>query len=188
MPITRRRLRASSLAPLVAVLLTLLLSTPAQAQAPAKEDRPAPAADTTPLPDSITGGDVAEAGPSGTSATGAIAKLVVGLAVVLAVIYGLYWLLKSVGRSRRKGATADGSMAVVGTTVLSPGRSLHLVRVGDDLLLVGSAEQAVTRVHAWTGDEARRLDGLLATPIDGLADTGAGARLLDELRRRTVRG
>jgi hypothetical protein len=79
-------------------------------------------------------------------------------------------------------------MAVVGTTVLSPGRSLHLVRVGDDLVLVGSAEHAVTRVHAWTGDDARRLDGALLQPIDGLADAGAGARLLDEIRRRTVRG
>lgn len=212
MPITRRRLRASSSAPLLAVLpvvlvlllLSLLLGGQALAQAPrddstatvttTKDDgAKAPAADTTPLPDSITGGSGGATGPSSSGITGAIAKLVVGLAIVLGVIYGVYWLLRSAGKSKRAGG-GDGGMTVVGTTVLSPGRSLHLVRVGDDLVLVGSAEQAVTRVHTWTGDEARRLDDSLTSPVDGLPAPGvggaggAGARVLDELRKRTVRG
>ena len=204
MPITRRRLRASLLAPLLAVLLALLAPGVGQAQSAPATGSTTPSSteekgkdaglkpitkDTTPLPDSVTGGTKREDGPTGSSVTGAIAKLVVGLGVVLAVIYGVYWLLRSSGRAKRKGvAGPDGSMAVVGTTVLSPGRSLHLVRIGDDVVLVGSAEHAVTRLHVWSGEDAKRLDAALTAPIQGLADGGAGARLLDEIRRRTVRG
>jgi flagellar protein FliO/FliZ len=192
-PIARRRLRASFsaplLAPLLAVLALLLFAAPAvAAEAPKKAEKPAFTVDTTPLPDSVTGGSKPPAsGRSATSTSGAIAKMVVGLGIVLVVIYGVYWLLKSTGRSKRKGVTADGRMTVVGTTVLSPGKSLHLVRVGDDIVLVGAAEHGVTRVHAWTGEDADRLEAALVTPIDGLADGGAGAKLMDELRRRTVR-
>ena len=44
---------------------------------------------------------------------------------------------------------------------LGPNRSLHLVRAGNELVLVGVAEHGVTPIRTYTEDEARAA-GLLA--------------------------
>ena len=40
----------------------------------------------------------------------------------------------------------SGVIDVVATTTLAQGRALHLVRVGDELVLVGATEQSITRL------------------------------------------
>jgi flagellar biosynthetic protein FliO len=78
---------------------------------------------------------------------GSMLRFVFGLVVVLAVIYGVHWLLKRWGQSRMQGvAGTAGIIDVVATTPLAQGRSLHLVRVGKDLVLVGATEQSITRI------------------------------------------
>jgi flagellar protein FliO/FliZ len=175
------------LAPLIAVLVILLAPADAWGEPRAPAGPSAPLADTTPLPPSVTGAAEDASRAVGVSTSGAIAKMVVGLAIVLAVIFGVYWLLRSAGRSKRKMGAADGRIEVLSTAPLAPGKSLHLVRVGDDVVLVGAAEQSVTPLRSWSGEDARRLDlalGMPGTP----ATPGAGGRMIDELRRRTVRG
>ena len=131
--------------------------------------------DRTPLPTSVSGGSSASHASTG----GSFARMIVGLAIVIAVIYGVYWLLKAYGRS--KGAPVDdGRMTVVATTALAPNRSLHLVRVGEELVLVGSADGGITPVRVYGPDETRRLE-LEAPPA---APRGS---LLEELRKRTAR-
>jgi flagellar biogenesis protein FliO len=190
----RRRPLRSAIAPLLAVVVVMVAvpaagakeRTPTLSGAETTSTVPELRPDTTPLPASITGATGSK--PTATaSATGAIAKFVVGLGIVLAVIFGVYWLLKSVGKRRQgKGGIDDGTLSVVGSTTLGPGRMLHLIRVGEDIVLVGAAENSVTRVHAWTGADAKRLEASIGQT--GAADGIAAARLLDELRRRTVRG
>jgi flagellar protein FliO/FliZ len=148
--------------------------------------------DTTPLPAGVTGssdssgsGAAAAAGPS---ATGAIVRGVVGLFVVLAVVYGLYWLLKSAARS--KNGASDARMQVVATTTLAQGRSLHLVRAGEELILIGVAEQAITPIRVYSAEEAQRLE-LEQRVAEQFRPTESGTSaggLFETVRRWTVRG
>src|SRR3954452_6063582 len=84
---------------------------------------------------------------------GSIVRTVVGLAVVIGVIYGLYWILKQVKSSREEKATGQG-LAALATLPLGAQRSLQLVRAGRELHLVGVSEHGVTPVRTYTEDEA----------------------------------
>ena len=137
---------------------------------------------------------------------GSIAKTIVGLAIVLAVIFGLRWVMKQYKSGREKKAAGTG-LASMATLPLGSNRSLHVVRAGREVLVVGSGEHGVTPVRSYSEEEARSL-GLLemddeestasddAKPLrmssDGPAPAGAagalGKRALDTLRSWTVRG
>jgi flagellar protein FliO/FliZ len=52
------------------------------------------------------------------------------------------------------------------TVALGPNRALHLVRAGNELVLVGVAENAVTPIRTYTEDEARAA-GLLSEDDEG---------------------
>jgi flagellar protein FliO/FliZ len=155
---------------------------------------PALAADrgeSTPLDLPTTDGQAAAS-----SGGGSLLRTLVGLAIVLAVIYGLYWVLKQVKASREGTASGQG-LETLATVPLGTGRSVHLVRAGTEIVLLGVSEHAVVPIRTYSEDEA--LDaGLLAGP--GLpapaADTtvrppSAAVVLRDALARlqqRTVRG
>jgi flagellar protein FliO/FliZ len=94
---------------------------------------------------------------------GGLVRTFVGLAIVLAVIYGLYWVLKQVKASRESAASGQG-LESVATIPLGPNRSLHLVRAGRELVLLGVSEQSVVPIRSYSEDEARAL---------GLLDRGA---------------
>jgi flagellar biosynthetic protein FliO len=186
----RLRSRASALA--FSLLLFTLAPGEALAAAP-----PAVATDTTPLSDAVKHGAGATATTAHSSGSGgAFVRMIVGLFIVLAVIYGIYWLLKTYGKSKKKSSAGEGGggIDVVATTALGPNRSLHLVRVGSEFVLVGAAEQAVTQLRIYTSEETRLLEQQLdsTAAIRPLASrTTAGTpplvRLMDELRKRTTR-
>jgi flagellar protein FliO/FliZ len=134
----------------------------------------------------------AAAGGSG----GGLVRTFVGLAIVLAVIYGLYWVLKQVKSSRETAASGQG-LESVATIPLGSNRSLHLVRAGRELVLLGVSEQSVVPIRAYGEEEARAL-GLIGTGgRDDVVDADArkvlpspAATLRDTLARlqqRTVR-
>jgi flagellar protein FliO/FliZ len=145
--------------------------------------------DTTPLPSGVThssGGGSATTGIS--SSSGAIARTFVGLAVVLAVVYGLYWLLKSAAKSRS--GESDDRIAVVATTTLAPNRALHLVRSGDELILLGVTEQSVTPIRVYSAEEAQAMELQLASAAQLPQTPGrppAANGVIEALRRRTAR-
>jgi len=133
---------------------------------------------------------------------GGLARTFVGLAVVVAVIYGLTWVLRQMKKSS-SGDRAHGiGLSTEASMPLGPNRSVHLIRAGRELVLVGSAEQGIVPIRTYTEDEARDL-GLLSAPalaagdVDGeateLPTTPAGkAKLLfsdtlEKLRDRTAR-
>ena len=145
--------------------------------------------DTTRLPAAVIGGHTtAGTAISGTS-SGEIIRTIVGLAVVLGVIYGLYWLLRSAGRARS--SRGDERMVVVATTPLAQNRALHLVRAGGELILLGASEHAITPIRVYPGDDladtiASEPDGVPA--LDPPAPLQRGlVGLVEGLRRLTVR-
>jgi flagellar protein FliO/FliZ len=126
------------------------------------------------------------------SGSGSLVRTFVGLAIVLAVIYGIAWVLKQVKRSKEERGQGT-SLETTAVVALGPNRSLHLVRAGRELVLVGVAEHGVTPIRTYTEDEAIDL-GLIGdddAELDGAPHTTtsrAGAvRWLDRLKDRTVR-
>jgi len=124
---------------------------------------------------------------------GGMVRTIVGLAVVIGVIFGLTWVLKQVKSSKQDSAEGAG-LTSLATLPLGTNRSLHLVRAGDEIVLVGAGEHGVTPIRTYTAAEARALgllDGDGATATEVLAPEVFGketrrGRLVDELRRRTV--
>jgi len=96
-----------------------------------------------------------------TSSGGAsIVRTVVGLAIVIAVIWGLSWILRQV-KSGRDPQIGSAGLASISALTLSTGRSVHLVRAGNEYVLLASAEHGVVPIHRYSEDQAREA-GLLA--------------------------
>jgi flagellar protein FliO/FliZ len=113
-----------------------------------------------------TGSQTSSGGPS-------IVRTIVGLLIVIAVIWGLTWILKQV-KTGRDTRSAGSGLTSLATLALGSGRTLHLVRAGRDYLLVGTAEHGVAHIHRYTEEQARDA-GLLdlpEPPADGETNTG----------------
>jgi flagellar protein FliO/FliZ len=110
------------------------------------------------LPSSAPKVDAEQA--AGSSSGGGLVRTIVGLAIVIAVIYGLYWVLKQVKSSREERASGSG-LGTLATLPLGPNRSLHLVRAGGEIVLLGVGEGGVTPIRTYGEHEARAL-GLIA--------------------------
>jgi len=95
-------------------------------------------------------------GSAHTAATGgpSIVRTIVGLAIVIAVIWGLSWILRQVKAGRDPSVSSSG-LATVSALTLGSGRSVHLVRAGNEYVLLGSAEHGVVPIHRYTEEEAR---------------------------------
>jgi flagellar protein FliO/FliZ len=172
----------------LAVLCTAFLVAPAAALAADGEKTPLN------LGGSEKTAEVA-AGPGG----GGLVRTIVGLAVVIGVIYGLYWILKQVKSSREERSAGEGLRSIA-TLPLGPNRALHLIRAGGEVVLVGVGEGGVTPIRTYTEEEARALGVWEETvsvvpeavgPADVFAQRPAApraamGRVVDELRRRTV--
>ena len=174
-----------------AAVLGLLLLAPA-----------ALAADGESTPLDLSGDTKAKATETAGSASGGIVRTIVGLAIVIGVIYGLYWILKQVKASREDKASGVG-LKTLATLPLGQNRAMHLVRAGDEVVLVGVGEHGVTPIRTYGEHEARAL-GLLAEddqlpevielPASEVTEvtevrptfTQALSKSLDGLRKRTV--
>jgi flagellar protein FliO/FliZ len=135
---------------------------------------------------------------SAPDAGGGLVRTIVGLAVVIGVIYGLTWVLKQVKGSREQKSSGQG-LAPLAALPLGGNRSVQLIRVGSEIVLVGIGEAGVTPLRTYTIAEAHSL-GLPvddAPAVDTRAtaqaafaqarpDGGPVQRVLGELRRRTV--
>jgi flagellar protein FliO/FliZ len=98
-----------------------------------------------------------------TSTGGAsIVRTIVGLAIVIAVIWGLAWIMRQVKAGRDPNVSSAG-LASVAALTLGTGRSVHLVRAGNDYVLLGSTEHGVAPIHRYTEQQARDA-GLLGDP------------------------
>lgn len=99
---------------------------------------------------------------------GSLVRTIVGLAIVIGVIYGVAWVLRQVKASKQPRATGAG-LASLASVPLGANRSVHLVRAGTDLVLLGVAEQGVVPIRTYTEEQARDAglideDGMLILP------------------------
>jgi flagellar protein FliO/FliZ len=152
------------------------------------------AADGERTPLKLADPDAAPAQAAGGTGSGLV-RTIVGLAIVIGVIYGLYWILKQVKASREDSSTGDG-LTTLATLPLGTNRSIHLVRAGHEIVLVGAGEHGVTPIRTYSEAEARAL-GLIPADEDVFEATVAVAgeiepprkgkgSFLDNLRRMTV--
>jgi flagellar biogenesis protein FliO len=161
----------------------LLCATPQLARADAFEQ------DRTPLPAAITDG-ASTSDASGPSSGGGFARLAVGLIVVVALIFAVRWLVRRSSKAKLPGG--GGKLTVVATAPLAANRAVHLVRVGTELVLIGSAEQRVDALRVYDAEESAELSALLdpaAGQFSPLPPSGSSGwpGFVDDLRRRTVR-
>jgi flagellar protein FliO/FliZ len=142
------------------------------------------AADGERTPLSLSDSDSAPAQAAG-SAGGGLVRTIVGLAIVIGVIYGLYWVLKQVKAAREETATGSG-LKTLATLPLGTNRSLHLVQAGEEIVLVGAGEHGVTPIRTYGEHEARALGLLIDDEPDEPAAPRKRGSLIEELRRMTV--
>jgi flagellar protein FliO/FliZ len=131
---------------------------------------------------------------------GSLTRTLLGLFVVIGVIYGLYWILKQVKKSREEQAHGQGLHSLA-TLPLGPNRSLHMIRAGREIVLVGVAEHGVAPIRSYTEEEAYEA-GLIGDPEPSnddqnsangnggapFATPGAAVKTaLQNLRQKTVR-
>jgi flagellar protein FliO/FliZ len=162
------RIHAAAAAAVTACLLAVPTAALAATTTTTKKD---PYGENTPL--HLPSSDV-DAGSATSGGGGSLVRTFVGLAVVIAVIYGLFWVLRQVKAGREEKTLGKG-LQTTATVPLGPNRALHLVRAGTDFVLVGVAEQSVTPIRTYTEAEARAA-GLLRDEDDDLDGdvTGGG--------------
>jgi flagellar protein FliO/FliZ len=120
------------------------------------------------------------------STSGSLVRTIVGLAIVIAVIYGLSWIVRY-AKSARNPATGSG-LEQIASLPLGTGRSVSLVRVGSELHLLGIAEHGVSRIRTFTEAEALAAGLLLAPAAESQATRNPTiAKVLEALRRLTTR-
>jgi flagellar protein FliO/FliZ len=117
-----------------------------------------------------------------------ILRTVIGLVIVVALIYGVAWVLKRVKRRGGGGASGNG-LTQLASLPLGAGRSIALIRAGKEVVLVGIAEHGVTPIRTYT--EAEVIAGGIDPPEDQIPDhepvDDRSPGMLHLLRRLTVR-
>ena len=167
-----------------AVVTACLLAAPPAALAATSTTKADKYGENTPLNLPTGDPDKVQAASGG----GSLVRTFVGLAVVVAVIYGLYWILRQVKAGREERAHGTG-LKTTATVPLGPNRALHLVRAGNELMLVGVADHAVTPIRTYTEEEARAAGLLVDEDSDGDDDAGGSpGTLLAPARKRGLRG
>jgi flagellar protein FliO/FliZ len=96
-------------------------------------------------------------------------------------------------KSSREERTRGTGLSTAAVVALGPGRSLHLIRAGRELVLVGVADHGVVPIRTYTEEEAARLGLDVGDDPDGPPSSGGSGRSLwvsnvvDALRDRTAR-
>ncbi len=162
----------------VAVLaLTALATGAVPAHAATKKVDP----ESLPIPE----GSSSPAGLSG-GAGGTLLRLGLGLVVVVALIAAVWFVMKRIQRSRYPALDERGGSSlidVVATTSLGPNRTLHLVRIGEEIVLVGATDHSVNAVARIGAEDAAGITEVVPlSPGFGRQAAAASATMDDKER------
>src|ERR1700753_1336231 len=80
---------------------------------------------------------------SGSGIGGSLVRTIVGLAIVIAVIYGLAWIIRQSRKARSGPSLSESGLMQVASLPLGTNRAVTLVRVGDELHLLVTAYHGV---------------------------------------------
>ncbi len=126
-------------------------ATAQSATAPAQSAKALAAATGENTPVHLTGTTTAtHVASSGGGAS--IVRTIVGLAIVIAVIYGIAWIMKLAKKGKTR-VTGNG-LSQLAHLPLGSGRSVTVVRAGNEVIVVGVAENGVTPLRTYTEAEA----------------------------------
>lgn len=105
---------------------------------------------------------------------GDFVRMVAVLALVVAAIYGIFFVLKKVSL----GSSTDSDLIrPLGSRTLPGNKSLHLVEIGQQVFLIGAADHAVNLIAEITDKES--IDQLVLAAA--AADSGARKKSFSEL-------
>lgn len=127
-----------------------------------------------------------------TSGGGGLVRTIVGLFVVIAVIYGVTWVLKQL-KSSKDGSAHGAGLETSASLPLGPGRAVHLVRAGNEWHLLGVTDGGIQSLRTYTEAEARAAglpidDGEVDELRPAPTPTGQGPlAMVERLRDLTVR-
>jgi flagellar protein FliO/FliZ len=141
--------------------------------------------ENTPL--HLAGSTATSHAATSSSGGGSIVRTIVGLFIVIAVIYGIAWIMKQARKSKTR-PTGTG-LTQVANLPLGSGRSVAVVRAGREVLVVGVAENGVTPIRSYSEAEAIALGIEVPPEKPEVADRAEkpSDRVLDVLRRITAR-
>ncbi len=123
---------------------------------------------------------------SGSSIGGSVIRTIVVLIVVIGVIYALAWVVrKTKAAGAVTGASGDG-LEQVANLPLGTGRSVTLIRVGDELHLLGVADHGVSELRVFSEEEAYELGIPFHADEPSVGNSLAG-RVVEAVRKRTIR-
>src|ERR1700751_5874202 len=117
-----------------------------------------------------------------------IVRTIVGLFIVIAVIYGIAWIMKQAKKSKIR--PPGHGLSHVANLPLGSGRSVAVVRAGREILVVGVAENGVTPIRSYSEAEAIALG--IEVPSEESQNAAPAVekplgRVVDSLRRLTAR-
>lgn len=160
----------------LAVLALALSALPAQAaKAKAVDPESLPIPEGSSSPTALSGG-----------AGGTLLRLGLGLVVVVGLIALVWYVMKRVQRARYPALDERGPslIDVVATTSLGPSRALHLVRVGEEIVLVGATDHSVNALaRIGAEDTAGLVDLAPLSPAFGRSGSAARAPAIDDRAR-----
>ena len=138
---------------MVCCALTLLVGPASWAQESAAGSTPFIDESTIPLPEAAIplGEDTtALQAVAPVISTGDFIRMLLILGVVVAAIYGVFYLIRraTVGR-----VPENELISLLGSKGLSTGRMLHVIRVGNSVYLVGAAENSISLISELTDKE-----------------------------------
>jgi flagellar biosynthetic protein FliO len=122
---------------------------------------------------------------------GTLLRLGLGLVVVMGLIAAVWYVMKRVQRSRFPALEERGGslIDVVTTTQLGPNRSVHLIRVGEEMVLVGSTDHSITPLARLGAEDALALVDLAPpSPRFGAPAEGRGPASDDRARAVATAG
>lgn len=173
------------------------LPQPAVPPQPATEPTPAASADGAVSPallaefDRLASNQGAVAtdgfGESAQNPSGIVGTMTLSLLLILGAVYAGVWLYKRRGTpSGTDGLLPDGRLlAVQESQSIGPNQKLHLVRMGDELLLIAATEQNITFLARYDGETANDsfADHLRSAITPGSGQKSAGLDLNEGLQR-----
>ena len=141
--------------------------------------------ENTPL--HLSGSTATSHAATSSSGGGSIVRTIVGLFIVIAVIYGIAWIMKHAKKSKTR--PMGHGLSQVASLPLGGGRSVAVVRAGREVLVVGVAENGVTPIRSYSEAEAIALGIEVPPEKPEVADRAEkpSDRVLDVLRRITAR-
>jgi flagellar biogenesis protein FliO len=134
-----------------------------------------------------TGVDTSNAPGFSLSAGGAV-SLAWRLALVALVIAGAVVGLRWWGRKAMSPRSTTGFVRIVDTLAISNGRTIHLVALGNRVIVVGATAQQLAYLNELTGEESDDVLARLARNDETTNISGFAAELFQSLRKENRGG